>query len=91
MKMSLQELTKDELIEIYKKEGLSCTHDHIIRSDLVDRLEKHYEQSFTSAPDKDFSCLCRRMKPGERHGKQNQLRIFSRDHNGMSEDRSREV
>ena len=50
--MSLEELTIPQLKAICGKEGLSeVCHRKV---DLVERLHKHYDETFTATPDKEF-------------------------------------
>ena len=48
--MPLEEQTIPVLCEICEREGLSVVHQR--KTDLVERLHNHYDETFTATPDK---------------------------------------
>ena len=50
--MALEEQSIKTLKEICQREGLSVAHNR--KDDLVERLHKHYDETFTATPDKKF-------------------------------------
>ena len=50
--MSIEDLTTRELIDLCARENISAAHRS--KSDLVERLHQHYEETCTTTPDKIF-------------------------------------
>ena len=50
--MSIEDLTTRELIDLCVRENISAAHRS--KSDLVERLHQHYEETCTATPDKIF-------------------------------------
>ena len=57
--MSLEELTCSELVALCQKVGVIVTY--LNKTELVERLHKHYETAFTATPDKEFFLFMRNM------------------------------
>ena len=53
--MSLEELSVVDLCATCVREGISAEYRN--KFDLVQRLHKHFDESFTATPDKEFFTL----------------------------------